>query len=103
MRQAGTGTVHPSRRGMAHTERLRAGYWYYSSSCRAGIWNIRRGSFVFVCSPREMHTINCTYHTIRVDEGILCQLRVLNVVLDFKRAQSRVRSGSFNVLTPSAF
>ena len=35
---------HPSRRGVAQTERLRAGCRYYSWSYWARIWDIRRGS-----------------------------------------------------------
>ena len=33
---------HPRRRGLAQTERLRAGYRCYSWSYSAGIWDIRR-------------------------------------------------------------
>ena len=93
---------YPSRRGLAHTGRLRAGYRYYSWSYW-GIRHIRRGSLYF-CSPREINKINCTYHnSVRVDEGRLCQSRVLSVVPDWLRAQSRLCLGFYNVSTPFYF
>ena len=60
--------------------------------------------FCFVCLPREINPIKCTYnyYSIRVDEEILCQLRVLGVVPDFQRGQSRVfLRGVISLLLPS--